>query len=125
MNFFGNSNNKQEGEQEPHKAHVSHGLIAAAAAFELTKSHEEHEKKEGKEVKHETLKELAAAAVGYEVTMLAESKGRDEVDHLKQAHDKKKLAQEQATQKKYCAPYKPKAEVVYEEEVVAEEETTY
>lgn len=62
--------------------------------------------------------------MGYEVTMLAESKGRDEVDHLKLAHDKKKLEHEQAAQKRYCGPYKPQAKVVDEEEVV-EEEATY
>lgn len=57
--------------------------------------------------------------------MLAESKGRDELSHLKDSHEKKKHSEEEVAkqaQKKCCAPYKPTAEVVYEEETVVDEE---
>ncbi|KAF8120621.1 hypothetical protein EV363DRAFT_1368651 [Boletus edulis] len=75
----------------PHKAKLSHELLAAAASYEAAKLWEEHQKKHGKEVSHEKAKKFLAAATGTFITHLVETKGVDAYE----AHKAKKHAAEQ------------------------------
>lgn len=56
------------------------------------KAWEAKQRKEGKPVEHSVAKELLAAAVGFEVDRLAETKGADEVDKLKAKHHAREQA---------------------------------
>ncbi|KAG9316029.1 hypothetical protein JVU11DRAFT_3691 [Chiua virens] len=67
----------------PHKAHLSHEVIAAAASYEAVKAWNEHQEKNGKEVSHAKAKEFLAAAGGAFITHIAETKGLDALDHHK------------------------------------------
>ncbi|KIJ60203.1 hypothetical protein HYDPIDRAFT_117462 [Hydnomerulius pinastri MD-312] len=68
---------------EPHKAKLSHELIAAAASYEAMKAYNEHCEKNGKPVSHQKAKEFMAAASGAFIDGLFESKGLDAIDNLK------------------------------------------
>ncbi|KAH7885466.1 hypothetical protein F5I97DRAFT_1885800 [Phlebopus sp. FC_14] len=68
---------------EPHKAKLSHELIAAAASYEAMKAYNDHCEKNGKPVSHSTAKEIMAAAGGAFIDGLFESKGLDAIDDLK------------------------------------------
>ncbi|KAJ7107746.1 hypothetical protein C8R44DRAFT_319709 [Mycena epipterygia] len=71
----------------PHKAALSHELIAAAASFE---AYEDHCKKNGKPDSHAKAKELMAGFAGLFVDRMVESKGLDFVDKEKAKHEAKK-----------------------------------
>ncbi|KAG6376856.1 hypothetical protein JVT61DRAFT_882 [Boletus reticuloceps] len=74
----------------PHKAKLSHELLAAAASYEATKLWEDHQKKNGKEVSHDKAKKFLAAAAGTFITRMVETKGVDAFE----AHKAKKHAAE-------------------------------
>jgi len=78
--------------QAPHKAELSHELIAAAASYEAAKAYENHEANNGEAPSHQKAKELAAAAIGAFVDRTVETKGLDYVD----AERAKRQAKEQA-----------------------------
>ncbi|KAG9017674.1 hypothetical protein FRB90_000319 [Tulasnella sp. 427] len=66
--------------QAPHKAELSHELIAAAASYEAAKAYENHEAENGEAPSHERAKELIAAAAGGFVDRTVETKGLDYID---------------------------------------------
>jgi hypothetical protein len=78
---------------EPHESKLSHELVGSAAAFEGMRLWEQHQRKEGKTLNHGVAKELLAAAVGFEVDKLVESKGLDFVDREEAKHHAKKQAE--------------------------------
>ncbi|KAG9015535.1 hypothetical protein FRB94_000140 [Tulasnella sp. JGI-2019a] len=80
--------------QAPHKAALSHELIAAAASYEAAKAYENHEAANGEAPSHQKAKELAAAAIGAFVDRTVETKGLDEFDAMRA----KRQAKEQAYQ---------------------------
>lgn len=57
------------------------------------KAWESRQRKEGKPVEHGVAKELLAAAVGFEVDRLAETKGADAFDKFKAHEHAKKQAE--------------------------------
>ncbi|KAH9844327.1 uncharacterized protein C8Q71DRAFT_732144 [Rhodofomes roseus] len=74
----------------PHKAELSHELIAAAASYEAAKAYEKHVSANGKPASHAEAKELLAGFAGAFVDRIAETKGLDFVDREKakrQAND--------------------------------------
>jgi len=80
-------------DQGDHEAKFSHEAIGSAAAFEAMHVWEGEQRKEGKPVSHGVAKELLAAAAGYEVDRLAETKGLDWLDKEKAKHQAKKQAE--------------------------------
>ncbi|KAK3359874.1 hypothetical protein B0T25DRAFT_112421 [Lasiosphaeria hispida] len=66
-----------------HKAKISHEVIGAAAAFEAMNLWERKQRESGHEVSHGFAKEALAAAAGFEIDRLVETKGLDFVDREK------------------------------------------
>jgi hypothetical protein len=79
---------------QPHESKLSHELIGSAAAFEGMRLWEKKQREEGKTVNHGLAKELLAAAVGFEVDKLVETKGLDFIDRERAKHHAKKQAEE-------------------------------
>ncbi|KZO97512.1 hypothetical protein CALVIDRAFT_479728 [Calocera viscosa TUFC12733] len=78
-----NSQQKQAYDQvvnAPHKAALSHELLAAAASYEAAKAYEDHEAKNGKPANHQVAKELIASFAGAFIDHIVETKGLDFVD---------------------------------------------
>lgn len=92
--------NYEKVESGNHEATLSHELVGSAAAFAGMKAFEAKQRKEGKPVSHAMAKELLAAAVGFEVDRLAETKGEDAFDKFK-AHEHAKHEAEEM----YAAHY--------------------
>ncbi|KAG9218913.1 hypothetical protein CCMSSC00406_0000973 [Pleurotus cornucopiae] len=69
----------------PHKAELSHELIAAAASYEAraAKAYENHVKKNGQPASHEKAKEIAAGLAGAFIDRIVETKGLDFLDQEK------------------------------------------
>jgi len=79
----------------PHKAELSHELIAGAAAYEAEKAWQNHLEKEGKPTSHEKAKEIIAGFAGVFVDRIVETKGLDYVDKERAKHHAKRQAEEQ------------------------------
>ncbi|PCH41002.1 hypothetical protein WOLCODRAFT_137127 [Wolfiporia cocos MD-104 SS10] len=74
----------------PHKAELSHELIAAAASYEAAKAYEKHCQTNGQPQSHAEAKALLAGLTGAFVDRMVETKGLDFIDKeraKKQAHD--------------------------------------
>ncbi|KAF8882900.1 hypothetical protein CPB84DRAFT_1790452 [Gymnopilus junonius] len=74
----------------PHKAELSHELIAAAASYEAAKAYEKHVATNGAPDSHAKAKELLAGFAGVFIDRIVETKGLDYVDKKKaqrHAHD--------------------------------------
>ncbi|KAF4575060.1 hypothetical protein EYR40_005207 [Pleurotus pulmonarius] len=67
----------------PHKAELSHELIAAAASYEAAKAYENHVRKNGQPPSHEKAKEIAAGLAGAFIDRIVETKGLDFIDQEK------------------------------------------
>ncbi|SJL02033.1 uncharacterized protein ARMOST_05357 [Armillaria ostoyae] len=76
----------------PHKAELSHELIAAAASYEAAKAYEKHCDENGQPQSHEKAKELLAAFSGAFVDRMVETKGLDYIDSAKAKHHAKQQA---------------------------------
>ncbi|GAA5964633.1 hypothetical protein JCM3765_007650 [Sporobolomyces pararoseus] len=87
---------------QEHKAHFSHEMISAAAAYEAAKKYEEHCAKNGKPSSHEKAKELIASFAAAEATKLIETKGLDHLDKAKAEREAKKQAEDAL---KECGDY--------------------
>ncbi|KDQ54515.1 hypothetical protein JAAARDRAFT_160537 [Jaapia argillacea MUCL 33604] len=101
MWFTSNSQEAQAYEQvnsSPHKSHLSHELIAAAASYEAAKAYENHCQKNGKPASHAEAKELLAGITGGFVDKIAETKGLDAADKERAKHQARQQA-EKALQK--------------------------
>ncbi|KAJ7107745.1 hypothetical protein C8R44DRAFT_714455 [Mycena epipterygia] len=79
----------------PHKAALSHELIAAAASYEAAKAYEKHCAENGQPESHAKAKELMAGFAGLFVDRMVESKGLDFVDKEKAKHQAKEMYQDQ------------------------------
>ncbi|KAI9932427.1 hypothetical protein MW887_008668 [Aspergillus wentii] len=73
--------------EEGNQAHLSHELIAGAAAYEASKAWEDHKAAAGGEVSHSKAKEFLAGAAGAFAVKIAETKGRDFLDKRKLERD--------------------------------------
>ncbi|PBL02591.1 hypothetical protein ARMGADRAFT_1057948 [Armillaria gallica] len=76
----------------PHKAQLSHELIAAAASYEAAKAYEKHCDANGQPQSHEMAKELLAGFSGAFVDRMVETKGLDYIDSAKAKHHAKEQA---------------------------------
>ncbi|THV08519.1 hypothetical protein K435DRAFT_772000 [Dendrothele bispora CBS 962.96] len=79
----------------PHKAELSHELIAAAASYEAAKAYEKHVSENGQPDSHAKAKEIFAGFAGAFVDRIVETKGLDYVDKEKAKHHAHKQAEEQ------------------------------
>ncbi|KAG2147031.1 hypothetical protein BD769DRAFT_1413807 [Suillus cothurnatus] len=70
----------------PHKAKLSHELLAAAASYEAMKAYNEHCEKNGQAPSHDKAKEFLAAAGGAFIDRMIETKGLDFLDKQKAKH---------------------------------------
>ncbi|KAK7050598.1 1 concanamycin induced protein c [Favolaschia claudopus] len=71
----------------PHKAALSHELIAAAASYEAAKAYTKHCEENGKPQSHAKAKEILAGLTGAFVDRIVETKGLDAVDKEKAKHE--------------------------------------
>ncbi|KAF8347688.1 putative phosphoglycerate mutase family protein [Amanita rubescens] len=87
-----NAHNQWNGDfdPQPHKAELSHELIAGAAAFEATKAYERHCAENGKPASHALAKELMAGFAGAFVDREVETKGLDFIDRERAKREAKK-----------------------------------
>ncbi|KIL65563.1 hypothetical protein M378DRAFT_10688 [Amanita muscaria Koide BX008] len=84
----------QDSEAVKHKAHLSHEVIAGAAAYEAAKAYQEHCKKNGKPSSHEKAKDIFAGLAAVAATRLFETKGLDAYDKAKVERDARAHASE-------------------------------
>ncbi|PPQ96109.1 hypothetical protein CVT26_004743 [Gymnopilus dilepis] len=89
----------------PHKAELSHELIAAAASYEAAKAYEKHVAKNGAPDSHAKAKEIFAGLAGAFIDRIVETKGLDYVDKEKAKHHAKKQVEEVVTEETYTASY--------------------
>ncbi|OCH94096.1 cipC protein [Obba rivulosa] len=85
----------------PHKAELSHELIAAAASYEAAKAYERHCEANGKPASHAEAKELLAGVAGAFVDRFVETKGLDWVDKEKAKRDAHQQFEEAVIQPEY------------------------
>ncbi|KAG5351314.1 hypothetical protein E4T56_gene11416 [Termitomyces sp. T112] len=79
----------------PHKAELSHELIAAAASYEAAKAYENHVATNGRPDSHAKAKEIMAGFAGAFVDRMVETKGLDFVDKERAKHQAKEHYQDQ------------------------------
>ncbi|ORX60372.1 hypothetical protein DM01DRAFT_1159062 [Hesseltinella vesiculosa] len=88
------SSQNEEFNNAPHKASLSHELLAGAAAFEASKAYNDHCAKNGKPASHALAKELLAGFAGAAVDRMVETKGLDFIDKKKaERHAREQLDQ--------------------------------
>ncbi|KIM52803.1 hypothetical protein SCLCIDRAFT_32378 [Scleroderma citrinum Foug A] len=97
MGWFSHDSDEAKAHSEvtgetPHKAKLSHELIAAGASYEAAKAYEKHREANGHFENHAKAKEFLAGATGLFVDRLVETKGLNMIDKEKAKHH----AQEQA-----------------------------
>ncbi|KAG2138605.1 uncharacterized protein EDB93DRAFT_1164962 [Suillus bovinus] len=80
----------------PHKAKLSHELIAAAASYEAMKAYNEHCERNGKPASHDKAKELMAGFAGAFIDHMVETKGLDLMDRQRAKHHAKETAYERS-----------------------------
>ncbi|KAI0335478.1 hypothetical protein GY45DRAFT_1342545 [Cubamyces sp. BRFM 1775] len=87
MGFFHHESDEAQAYDQvvnaPHKAELSHELIAAAASYEAAKAYEQHCEREGKPQSHEKAKEIMAGFAGAFIDRMVETKGLDFIDREK------------------------------------------
>lgn len=87
MGWFGEDSDQAQAYDQvvnaPHKAEVSHELIAGAASYEAAKAYERHCEANGKPASHTEAKELLAGFAGAFIDRMVETKGLDFVDREK------------------------------------------
>ncbi|EIW79547.1 hypothetical protein CONPUDRAFT_58566 [Coniophora puteana RWD-64-598 SS2] len=83
MGFFSHDSEQAQAYDQvvnaPHKAALSHELIAAAASYEAAKAYEKHVAENGQPPSHAKAKELFAGFAGAFLDRLVETKGMDYV----------------------------------------------
>ncbi|KAF8513511.1 hypothetical protein JB92DRAFT_213050 [Gautieria morchelliformis] len=98
MGWFQNDSYQAEAYSEvnnaPHKAALSHELIAGAAAYEAAKAYEDHVARNGQPDNHAKAKEIVAGFAGAFVDRIVETKGLDYLDHQKAKHHARQHTQE-------------------------------
>jgi hypothetical protein len=102
MGFFSSDSDQAQAYDEygntPHKATVSHELLAGAAAFEAAKAYEKHVEANGQPASHALAKELLAGFGGAFVDREVETHGLDFIDKEKAKRHAKQQAEEALAQ---------------------------
>ncbi|KAH9853462.1 hypothetical protein C2E23DRAFT_821532 [Lenzites betulinus] len=78
--FDSNADAYEQVTNAPHKAELSHELIAAAASYEAAKAYEKHCAANGKPASHQEAKEIMAGFAGAFIDRMVETKGLDFID---------------------------------------------
>ncbi|KAJ6453532.1 hypothetical protein C8R45DRAFT_1038988 [Mycena sanguinolenta] len=109
MGFFHHESDEAQAYQEvtnaPHKAALSHELIAAAASYEAAKAYEKHCEKNGKPASHAQAKELLAGFAGAFIDHMVETKGLDAIDKQKAKRHANEKTEEVVTEEVYETNY--------------------
>nr|GAT51316.1 predicted protein [Mycena chlorophos] len=106
MGFFSsNEDAYNQVQNAPHKAELSHELIAAAASFEAAKAYEKHCAENGKPQSHALAKELLAGFAGAFIDRTVETKGLDFVDKEKAKRAAAQQHDEEFTEEVYVENY--------------------
>ncbi|CAG8473753.1 7481_t:CDS:2 [Cetraspora pellucida] len=80
--------------EKKHKGHLTHEIIAGAAAFEAMRQFEKkHQEETGKKDKFAFAKEAFAAVAAAEAEKLIETKGLDALDKMKAKQHAKEAAE--------------------------------
>ncbi|KIM43852.1 hypothetical protein M413DRAFT_434899 [Hebeloma cylindrosporum] len=91
MGWFGNDSNEAYAYNTvvnaPHKAELSHELIASAASYEAAKAYENHCAENGRPPSHAFAKEVLAGLSGGFIDRTIETKGLDYIDRDRAKHD--------------------------------------
>ncbi|KAJ7048708.1 hypothetical protein C8F01DRAFT_1188605 [Mycena amicta] len=102
MGFFHHQSDEAKAYEEvtnaPHKAALSHELIAGAASYEAAKAYEKHCAENGKPDSHAKAKEIMAGFAGAFIDRMVETKGLDYVDKEKAKHQAHKKHEEVITE---------------------------
>ncbi|KAH9989725.1 hypothetical protein BJV74DRAFT_796142 [Russula compacta] len=77
-----------------HEAHLSHELIAGAAAYEAAKAYEKHVAAQGKPADHAKAKAIIAGLAGAFIDKEVETRGLNFIDKEKAKHQAKKHTEE-------------------------------
>ncbi|KAI0797484.1 hypothetical protein C8Q75DRAFT_728778 [Abortiporus biennis] len=97
MGFFSDDSEQAQAyetvQNAPHKAKLSHELIAAAASYEAAKAYEKHCEENGEPSSHAKAKEIFAGLAGAFIDHVVETKGLDYVDKKKAERRAKKQVQ--------------------------------
>ena len=84
MGFFSDNSEQAQAYDQvvnaPHKAELSHELIAAAASYEAAQAYEKHVAQNGQPDSHAKAKELFAGFAGAFLDRMIETKGMDYID---------------------------------------------
>ncbi|KDQ64532.1 hypothetical protein JAAARDRAFT_28177 [Jaapia argillacea MUCL 33604] len=84
MGWFGDDSDQANAYDQvcnaPHKAELSHELIAGAASYEAAKAYEKHCAENGQPASHAEAKELIAGFGGAFIDRMVETKGLDFID---------------------------------------------
>ncbi|EIW74647.1 hypothetical protein CONPUDRAFT_170000 [Coniophora puteana RWD-64-598 SS2] len=86
MNFLHHDKHADAHDQvtnSPHKAALSHELLASAASYEAMKAYEKHVKDQGHPDSHAKAKEMIATLSGGFIDRMVETKGLDAIDKEK------------------------------------------
>ncbi|KAI0045749.1 hypothetical protein FA95DRAFT_1560876 [Auriscalpium vulgare] len=98
MGFFSDDSDQAQAystyQGTPHKAELSHELIAAAASYEAAKAYEKHVSQNGQPASHAEAKELLAGFTGAFIDRETETHGLDFLDKEKAKYDAKQQAQQ-------------------------------
>ncbi|KAJ3789143.1 hypothetical protein F5050DRAFT_1711613 [Lentinula boryana] len=99
MGFFSDDSEQAQAWDQvnnaPHKAELSHELLAAAASYEAAKAYEKHVADNGEPDSHATRNELLATFAGGFIDRIVETKGLDFIDKEKAQYHAKKQLEEQ------------------------------
>ncbi|EJF64810.1 hypothetical protein BD309DRAFT_962265 [Dichomitus squalens] len=105
MGFFHHESDEAQAYDQvvnaPHKAELSHELIAAAASYEAAKAYEKHVAASGQPPSHAKAKELLAGFAGAFIDRIVETKGLDYVDKQKAKHHSQQKVDEVVTVDNY------------------------
>ncbi|TBU49546.1 hypothetical protein BD309DRAFT_986345 [Dichomitus squalens] len=113
MGFFHHESDEAQAYDQvvnaPHKAELSHELIAAAASYEpgihspfkAAKAYEKHVAANGAPDSHAKAKELLAGFAGAFVDRIVETKGLDFVDRERAKHESQQKVTEVVTEETY------------------------
>jgi len=99
MGWFDDSSDEAQAYDQvvnaPHKAELSHELIAGAASYEAAQAWENHCAENGQPESHAKAKELIASFTGAFIDRMVETKGLDYIDTEKAKHQARQNAEMQ------------------------------
>ncbi|KAI6025096.1 hypothetical protein PISMIDRAFT_673030 [Pisolithus microcarpus 441] len=99
--FSSHEDSYNEFNSSPHKASLSHELIAGAASYEAAKAYERHVAENGQPASHAEAKEILAGLAGAFVDREVETRGLDYIDRERVKRHARDHVDEQFTENVY------------------------